>query len=86
MIRSKVEGEKAYQCQRNSGEVPRLSGTIRLMQRPLLRQMRRLTAAAELEGSVGARKKTMRIGTRGKMGRAPGPIYKGKGISDRREN
>jgi hypothetical protein len=59
MIRSRVEGEKAYQYQRNSGEASRLSGTIRVMQRPLLGQMRRSTAAAELQRSGDARKRTM---------------------------
>ena len=56
---SRVEGEKTYQCHRNSGEAPRLSGSIRVMQRPLLGQKRRSMAAAELERSVGVRKRTM---------------------------
>ena len=71
---------------RSSGRSSRFSGAVRLMQRPLLRQRRRPTAAVELEGLVGARKKTMRRGTRGKMERPPGPIYKGKKISVARKS
>ena len=45
---------------------------------------RRLTAATEVEGSGVARMKMKRRGTRGKLERPPGPIY--KEINDRCEN
>ena len=64
----------------SSGGSPLFSDTIRLMQRPLSKQRQRTTAAVELEG------RSMRRGTRGKMERPPGPIYKGRKISVRREN
>ena len=50
--------ERTYCGRGSNGGVLRNSGTNRLMQRPLLRQRQRPTAAAELEGLVGARKKT----------------------------
>ena len=70
----------------SSGGSPLFSDTIRLMQRPLSKQRRRTTVAAEREGR-SARGRQRREEAQGeKMERPPGPIYKGRKLSVRREN
>ena len=70
----------------SSGGSPLFSDTIRLMQRPLSRQRQRATAAAELEGRSARGRQRCEEAQGGKMERPPGPIYKGRKISVRREN
>mgnify|MGYP005843319307 FL=1 len=62
---------------RDSGEEPHVSGTIRLMQRPLSMQ------CSKVEGGGGAseleRREEEEEARKGKKERTPEPIYKSKG-------
>ena len=62
---------------RDSGEEPQVSGTIRLMQRPLSMQCSKVEGggrASELE-----RRQEEEEARKGKKERTPAPIYKAKG-------
>src|SRR4051812_33256207 len=73
--RSMVEEWKAYRCGWKSGEAPRFSGTLRVMQRPELRQRRRSTVAAKIQRLSSARKTSTRRGMRGKSGNDPSALF-----------
>ena len=73
-----MEVKNDYQYHRNDGEMPRFSGSIRVMQRPTMRQRRGLTMAAARRSGDFARKKKGRRGSGKKRKESPAPIYKAK--------
>ena len=80
-----VEKGSTYQGYVAAEECRKVSGMNRLMQRPSRCRFkgRRRRRCLSSSGSRGGRRCEE---ARGKMERTPGLIYKGKGISDRREN